>query len=86
MKTARPPATNQYQEFRYSLEQESPRAAYWLEAMVFGIMAQLDGMTEDTALELACKIVAHTANPGELHSARTPRRKLERMPAERVTA
>jgi hypothetical protein len=31
--------------------------------MVFGIMAQMDGMNEDTALELACKIVAHPAAP-----------------------
>ena len=52
-----PLPTNRYEKFRRDLESESPRAAYWLERMVFGIMAQVDGMTEDTAPELACKIV-----------------------------
>jgi hypothetical protein len=55
--TAKLLPTNAYQEFRYKLFDESPRAAYWLESMVFGMMAQVDDMTEDTALELACKIV-----------------------------
>ena len=57
----RPIPTNHYQQFRYSLEMECPRAAYWLESMVFGLMAQVDDMTEDKALELACKILAHPA-------------------------
>jgi hypothetical protein len=60
---AKPLPINEYQQFRYQLFEESPRAAYWLESMVFGIMAQMDGMSEDTALELACKIVAHPAAP-----------------------
>jgi hypothetical protein len=60
-KAIRPIPTNHYEQFRYKLFEESPRAAYWLESMVFGMMAQMDGMTEDTALELACKIVAHPA-------------------------
>ena len=59
----KPLPTNAYEQFRYSLFEESPRAAYWLESMVFVIMAQLDGMKEDTALELACKIVLRDANP-----------------------
>jgi hypothetical protein len=54
---AKPLPTNQYQQFRYKLFEESPRAAYWLESMIFGMMAQVDGVDEDTALELACKIV-----------------------------
>ena len=65
MAIARPLATNPYEKFRYDLERESPRAAYWLEAMVFSIMAQVDDMTEDRALELACKIVAGPAKPAE---------------------
>jgi spore coat protein U-like protein len=56
----RPQPANQYQEFRYQLYSESPRAAYWLESMVYGLMAQT-GVAEDTALELVCKIVAHPA-------------------------
>jgi len=31
--------------------------------MVYGMMAQVDDMTEDTALELACKIVLQDPNP-----------------------
>jgi hypothetical protein len=60
-KTVTPLPANPYEQFRYRLFDECPRAAYWLEAMVFGIMAQMDGMTEDAALELACKIVANPA-------------------------
>jgi hypothetical protein len=69
MKTLRPIPTNPYQKFRHDLELESPRAAYWLESMVYGMMTQLDGMTEDTALELAYKIVLQDANPSNLQSA-----------------
>jgi len=57
----RPLATNPYQQFRYNLEKECPRAGYWLESMIFGLMAQVDEMTEEAALELACKIVAYDA-------------------------
>jgi hypothetical protein len=79
----RPIPRNPYEVFRYSLEKESPRAAYWLESMVFGMMAQIDGITEDTALELACKILL--ANPGKTNTAQPGRRaKRERMPAAAV--
>lgn len=61
-KVLKPVPTNPYQEFRYKLFEESPRAAYWLESMVFGMMAQVDDMTEDTALELACKIILTKPN------------------------
>ena len=63
MKVLRPLPTTPYEQFRYNLELESPRAAYWLESMVFGLMAQVDGITEDTALELACKIVLQDTKP-----------------------
>jgi hypothetical protein len=63
---AKPLPVNEYQQFRYQLFEESPRAAYWLESMVFGIMAQMDDITEDTALELACKIVAHDRPPPQV--------------------
>jgi hypothetical protein len=53
----KPLPVNEYEQFRYKLFEESPRAAYWLESMVYGLMAQCDGMTEPAALELACKIV-----------------------------
>ena len=59
---AKPLATNPYRAFRQDLESESTRSAYWLESMLFGLMAQVDDMTEDTALELACKIVLQDAN------------------------
>jgi hypothetical protein len=59
-KILRPLATTPYEQFRHSLEKESPRAAYWLESMIYGLLAQVDDMTEDRALELACKIVLHT--------------------------
>jgi hypothetical protein len=76
----RPIPRNPYEIFRYNLEKESPRAAYWLESMIFGIMAQVDGMTEDVALELACKILL--ANPGKVNTTQPGRRtKRERMPA-----
>jgi len=65
MATVKPLPATPYQQFRYNLEQESPRAAYWLESMVFGIMAQVDDVTEETALELACKIIAHRAELAE---------------------
>src|SRR5687768_9689453 len=82
-KVLRPLPTTPYQQFRYDLESESPRAAYWLESMVFGLMAQVDDMTEDTALELACKIILRDANPStSQHSATRTRAKLERMPAD----
>jgi hypothetical protein len=61
--SAKPLPRNPYEIFRQDLFEESPRAAYWLESMVFGMMAQMDGMTEDTALELACKIVLQDVNP-----------------------
>ena len=67
MAVLRPIATTPYQQFRYDLEKESPRAAYWLESMVYGMMAQMDGMTEDTALELAVKIVLHPAAAERRH-------------------
>ena len=57
----KPIATTPYQQFRQNLYAESPRGAYWLESMVYGLMAQVDGMTEEVALELACKIVAYPA-------------------------
>ena len=63
--TGKPIPNNPYEEFRRALEQESPHAAYWLESMIFGILAQMDGMTEAGALELACKIVSHPANLGQ---------------------
>lgn len=56
-------ARTPYEQFRYNLETENPRAAYWLESMVYGMMAQIDGMTEDGALELACNIVAGPTRP-----------------------
>jgi hypothetical protein len=59
---ARPLPTNPYEQFRHKLFEESPRAAYWLESMIFGMMAQMDDMTEDRALELACKIVLAKPN------------------------
>ena len=80
MAVHRPLARNEYEEFRYSLEKESPRAAYWLESMIFALLAQIDGMTEDAALELACNIVACKANPSQA-TQRKPRRVIaERMP------
>ena len=63
--SAKPLPRTPYEIFRQALFEESPRAAYWLESMVFGMMAQVDDMTEDTALELACKIVLQDrATPG----------------------
>jgi hypothetical protein len=60
MPKPRPIPTNQYEEFRYRLFDESPRAAYWFESMVFGIMAQT-GVDETAALELVCRILIHPA-------------------------
>jgi hypothetical protein len=81
----RPLPRNPYEIFRRDLEKESPRAAYWLESMIYGMMAQMDGMTEETALELACKIVAGPTNPSQANTAQPGRRnKRERMPAAAV--
>jgi hypothetical protein len=64
-----PQPANQYQEFRSHLYSESPRAGYWLESMVYGLMAQVDGMTEDAALELVCGILVHPAKPAPVIAA-----------------
>jgi hypothetical protein len=72
MAILRPLPTNPYEQFRRDLEAESPRAAYWLESMVFGILAQMDGMTEDTALELACKIVLAKPNGATQRAQEAP--------------
>lgn len=60
-KAVKPLPVTAYECFRDDLEQESPRAAFWLYAMQYGIMAQT-GMDEPAALELACKIVLHPAH------------------------
>ena len=79
-KLLRPQPTNVYEKFRLDLERESPRAAYWLEAMIFSLMAQVDDMTEDRALELACKIVAGPTNPSQATQRAGRRVIAERMP------
>jgi hypothetical protein len=60
--SGKPLPTTAYERFRDNLEQESPRAAFWLYAMQYGIMAQT-GLDEPAALELACKIVAGPQQP-----------------------
>ena len=81
-KLLKPLPLTPYDVFRRDLESECPRAAYWLESMIFGIMAQMDDMTEERALELACKIVlkANTSRKNTVQPGRG--RSPERMPAD----
>jgi hypothetical protein len=46
-----------YRIFREKLINESPKAAIWLQYMVYGIMTQREDLTEDDALEIVCKIL-----------------------------
>jgi hypothetical protein len=71
MAVYKPLPVNAYEQFRLELFEESPRAAYWLESMVYGLMAQCDGMTEPAALELVCKIVLQRATPQKATARRT---------------
>jgi hypothetical protein len=50
---------NRFEEYRERLWVESPKASCWLQSMVFGLMAQIDGLNENDALELVCKIIAY---------------------------
>lgn len=47
-----------FEEYRARLFVESPKAAYLLESMIYGLMAQIDGLNEKDALEIVCRIIA----------------------------
>lgn len=72
-----------FEQFAENLYRESPRGAYALESMKFGIMART-GLNERDALELACRIVL--ADPKHKQEQKPMAEKKKREPMNRQEA